>query len=81
VVTKCGHYFCEACALSQYRVNPSCPVCQAPTTGLFLPAKEIVAKLKKQKQIEEQYGKSSTSTAAKNESSSSEDDEDEEEES
>jgi RING finger protein 113A len=48
VVTKCRHYFCESCALQQYRINPSCAVCHEPTSGLFMPAKEIVAKLKQQ---------------------------------
>lgn len=46
VVTKCRHYFCESCALRQYRVDPQCPVCHESTNGLFLPAKDIVAKLK-----------------------------------
>jgi hypothetical protein len=71
-VTKCRHYFCESCALSQYRVNPSCSVCHAPTGGTFLPAKEIVAKLKQQNQLKEQLGQPSTTN--ENQTSSENDD-------
>jgi len=74
VVTKCRHYFCESCALNQYRINPGCPVCHAPTGGLFLPAKEIVAKLKQQNQLKEQLSK--TSNNNDNEANSDEEDED-----
>ncbi|KAJ3369699.1 hypothetical protein GGF31_005004 [Allomyces arbusculus] len=47
IVTKCGHYFCEACAMKRYRdKQPTCSVCAKPTMGLFKPAKDLVAKLK-----------------------------------
>ena len=62
MITKCGHYFCESCALAQYRVNPACSVCQAQTGGFFKPAKEIVAKLKQQEKLKQQLGQSSTKT-------------------
>ncbi len=68
MITKCRHYFCESCALSQYRTNPGCAVCNASTGGLFMPAKEIVAKLKQQNQLKEQLGQPSTT----NDQSSSE---------
>ena len=55
VVTRCQHYFCESCAIKQYRIDPQCPVCQQSTGGFFRPAKEIMAKLKK---INEQTGSS-----------------------
>jgi RING finger protein 113A len=35
IVTKCGHYFCEACALKRYRKDPSCAACGAGTGGVF----------------------------------------------
>ncbi|KAK3824022.1 MAG: hypothetical protein J3R72DRAFT_458623 [Linnemannia gamsii] len=35
VVTKCGHYFCEKCALKRYAKTPKCAACQTPTAGLF----------------------------------------------
>lgn len=75
MITKCRHYFCESCALSQYRINPGCAVCHASTGGLFLPAKEIVAKLKQQNQLKDQLSKTSTPNND-NESNSDEDDED-----
>src|SRR5204863_4385999 len=27
IVTKCGHYFCESCALKRYKKNASCAIC------------------------------------------------------
>ncbi|KAK4692977.1 hypothetical protein P7C71_g4328, partial [Lecanoromycetidae sp. Uapishka_2] len=41
IVTKCGHYFCEACALQRYRKNPSCAACGAGTGGVFNGAKNL----------------------------------------
>ena len=41
IVTKCGHYFCEACALQRYRKNPSCAACGAGTGGVFNGAKSL----------------------------------------
>lgn len=41
IVTKCGHYFCEACALQRYRRNPSCEACGAGTGGVFNGAKNL----------------------------------------
>ena len=47
VVTKCKHYFCEKCALEEFKKRQRCFACGAPTGGVFNPAKEIIAKLKK----------------------------------
>lgn len=41
VVTKCGHYFCEACALKRYWKYPSCAACGAGTAGVFNGAKNL----------------------------------------
>jgi len=41
IVTKCKHYFCEKCALEQYRKSTRCFVCGVQTQGIFNPAKEI----------------------------------------
>ncbi len=41
IVTKCGHYFCEGCALLRYRKNPSCAACGAGTGGVFNGAKGL----------------------------------------
>ncbi|KAK1758383.1 RNA-splicing factor [Echria macrotheca] len=42
VVTRCGHYFCEACALKRYRRDPSCAACGAGTNGVFNSAKRVI---------------------------------------
>ncbi|XP_042548459.1 E3 ubiquitin-protein ligase RNF113A-like [Dipodomys spectabilis] len=47
VVTKCKHYFCESCALQHFRTSPRCYVCDQQTSGVFNPAKELIAKLRK----------------------------------
>ncbi|XP_068157061.1 E3 ubiquitin-protein ligase RNF113A [Drosophila tropicalis] len=46
VVTKCKHYFCEKCALAQYKKSQRCIVCSQQTNGIFNPAKELIARLK-----------------------------------
>ena len=46
VVTRCGHYFCEDCALGHYKKSKRCFVCSKQTNGIFNMAKNIVAKLK-----------------------------------
>ncbi|XP_013393726.1 RING finger protein 113A-like [Lingula anatina] len=50
VITKCKHYFCEKCALAQYRKSKRCFVCGTQTMGVFNPAKEIIAKMEKNKE-------------------------------
>lgn len=46
VVTKCKHYFCEKCALDQYRKSTRCYICNVQTNGVFNPAKELIARTK-----------------------------------
>lgn len=41
VQTKCGHYFCEKCALDRYKKNPSCAICGSGTNGVFNNAKNL----------------------------------------
>lgn len=50
VVTKCGHYFCEKCALLRYRRNPSCAACGAGTGGVFNGAKGLRKILEKKRE-------------------------------
>jgi len=50
VVTRCGHYFCEACALKRYRKDPSCAACSAGTSGVFNAAKRLQKLLEKKKE-------------------------------
>lgn len=41
IVTKCGHFFCESCALKRYRKDPSCAACGSGTGGVFNVAKGL----------------------------------------
>lgn len=49
VVTRCGHYFCEGCALKRYRKDPSCAACGAGTNGVFNAAKRLAKLLEKKR--------------------------------
>lgn len=46
IVTKCKHYFCEKCALANYKKSTRCAICGVQTNGMFNPAKELIARLK-----------------------------------
>ncbi|PGH07516.1 hypothetical protein AJ79_06251 [Helicocarpus griseus UAMH5409] len=52
VVTKCGHYFCEGCALQRYRKNPSCAACGAGTGGVFNSTKKLSKLLERKRERE-----------------------------
>ena len=41
IITKCGHYFCEACALNRFKKTPACAHCNAGTGGLFSGAAKL----------------------------------------
>ena len=43
---SCGHYFCEKCALEQFRKSPKCFVCGKNTNGCFNKATKILDRLK-----------------------------------
>ncbi|KAH9892753.1 hypothetical protein C8Q73DRAFT_746539 [Cubamyces lactineus] len=53
VVTRCGHYFCSACAIKRFAKTPKCAACGAPTGGIFNRADKVIAKLKKKQEVEE----------------------------
>lgn len=50
IVTKCRHYFCEACALKRYRKDPSCAACSSGTGGVFNTAKALNRLLDKKRE-------------------------------
>lgn len=52
VVTPCMHYFCESCIISHSRSDSSCPVCGKKTGGVFNIARKLIAKLKKDKEMQ-----------------------------
>lgn len=51
VVTRCGHYFCEACALGRYRKDPSCAACGSGTGGVFNVAKNLKRLLERKREV------------------------------
>jgi RING finger protein 113A len=57
VVTKCGHYFCEGCALKQFAKSQRCYICSAPTGGVFNAAKDLTVRLEARKARIEQKEK------------------------
>ena len=62
VMTKCKHYFCQACAVKRYKKNKRCYVCGEQTNGMFTPAKQLMAKIeKKTKAARDKYGAASDS--------------------
>lgn len=57
VVTRCGHYYCSACAIKRYAKTPKCLACGAPTAGIFNRADKIIDKVNKKRQkLEEEEG-------------------------
>ncbi|KAL6301240.1 hypothetical protein BKA93DRAFT_739043 [Sparassis latifolia] len=49
VVTRCGHYFCSACAIKRFAKTPKCAACGAPTAGIFNRADKVIEKMKAKK--------------------------------
>jgi RING finger protein 113A len=54
VVTRCGHYFCSACAIKRYAKNPKCLACGATTGGIFNRADKIIEKINKKRKEKEE---------------------------
>lgn len=50
IITRCGHYFCEKCALQRYRKNPACAACGTGTGGVFNIAKNLKKLLDKKRE-------------------------------
>lgn len=46
VKTKCGHYFCEDCALEAYTQSTDCVACGEPTFGIFNTARDLIKHIK-----------------------------------
>jgi RING finger protein 113A len=53
VVTRCGHYFCSACAIKRFAKTPKCAACGAPTGGMFNRADKIIEKVNKKRKDKE----------------------------
>lgn len=52
-MTRCGHYFCTACAIKRNAKTPKCAACGTPTGGLFNRADKVIEKMNKQKKDKE----------------------------
>jgi RING finger protein 113A len=53
IVTRCGHYFCSACAIKRYSKTPKCAACYAPTAGIFNRADKVIEKMNKKRKDKE----------------------------
>lgn len=47
VVTECGHYFCEQCALQRNKKTTKCIVCNKQTNGVFNRARKLIKHMNK----------------------------------
>ncbi|KAH7912422.1 hypothetical protein BJ138DRAFT_1004522 [Hygrophoropsis aurantiaca] len=56
VVTRCGHYYCSACAIKRFAKTPKCLACGAPTGGIFNRADKVIDKLNKKREEAENEG-------------------------
>ncbi|EJD42319.1 hypothetical protein AURDEDRAFT_89631 [Auricularia subglabra TFB-10046 SS5] len=56
VVTRCGHYFCSACAIKRFAKTPKCLACSAPTNGIFNRAEKVIEKMRKAKEADAEAG-------------------------
>ncbi|KAE9401028.1 hypothetical protein BT96DRAFT_818442 [Gymnopus androsaceus JB14] len=54
IVTKCGHYFCSACAIKRFAKTPKCLACGTPTGGMFNRADKVIAKMNKKREEKEE---------------------------
>jgi RING finger protein 113A len=67
IVTRCGHYFCERCALDKYKKGPSCAACGQGTNGVFNGARNLKKLLSKKKAREERIQKEKEEEEAEDE--------------
>lgn len=50
IITRCGHYFCESCALKRYRKDPTCAACGSGTNGVFNTATRLKKLLERKRE-------------------------------
>ncbi|KDR75095.1 hypothetical protein GALMADRAFT_69394 [Galerina marginata CBS 339.88] len=53
VVTRCGHYYCSACAIKRFAKTPKCLACGTPTGGIFNRADKIIEKVNSKRAAKE----------------------------
>ncbi|TRM70155.1 hypothetical protein BD626DRAFT_393229 [Schizophyllum amplum] len=59
IVTRCGHFFCSACAIKRFAKTPKCLACGTPTGGIFNRADKIIEKVEKKRKDREDRNKES----------------------
>ena len=53
MLIRCKHYFCEKCALTQFKKSTRCFICNVQTNGVFNPAKEIIKRMQQEEDEKE----------------------------
>lgn len=53
VITRCGHYFCSACAIKRYARTPKCFACGAQTQGIFNAASKVLDRMQRAREVRE----------------------------
>ncbi|KAF2751173.1 hypothetical protein M011DRAFT_103369 [Sporormia fimetaria CBS 119925] len=53
VMTKCGHYFCQQCAMNRYKKDPTCAACSEKLNGNYKIANNLKKLLEKKKMYED----------------------------
>lgn len=48
VVTLCGHYFCQKCAIDSNKKNSKCVICDKQTFGIFNKARKLIKFMQQQ---------------------------------
>ncbi|PSN73939.1 hypothetical protein BS50DRAFT_480911 [Corynespora cassiicola Philippines] len=66
ITTKCGHYFCQSCALKRYKKDPTCAACSTKTQGVFNRAKNLEKLLQKKQKMEDRKKEEEAAAAAEN---------------
>jgi RING finger protein 113A len=53
ILTKCGHYFCSACAIKRFSKTSKCFACGKQTQGIFNSASKVLDRMEKAKKARE----------------------------
>jgi RING finger protein 113A len=64
VLTACGHYFCERCAVERNKASGDCALCGEATSGIFHAAPKLRAALAQRKAVAEEAGGAAGAGAA-----------------
>lgn len=54
IVTKCGHYFCSACAIKRFSKTSKCFACGKQTQGIFNSAAKVLDRMEKARKVKEE---------------------------